>query len=127
MPEQALKLFFDGGCRPNPGMMETAVAARGLVWHRPAIGHGTNDHAEWQALLDALEVAAMLGARDIRVLGDSAFVVGQATGKLKPRTEFAPYLARYTALSSGFATVRIRRIARAQNLAGIALSRQHPR
>jgi len=127
VPEQALKLFFDGGCRPNPGMMETAVAARGQIWHRPAIGHGTNDHAEWQALLDALEVAAMLGARDIRVLGDSAFVVGQATGKLKPRTEFAPYLARYTALSSGFATVRIRLIARAQNLAGIALSRQHPR
>jgi ribonuclease HI len=127
VPEQALKLFFDGGCRPNPGMMETAVAAHGKVWHRPAIGHGTNDHAEWQALLDALDVARELGARDIRLLGDSAFVVGQATGKLKPRAEFAPYLARYTALASGFARVRIRRIARAQNLAGIALSRQHSR
>ena len=123
VPEKALKLFFDGGCRPNPGMMETAVAARGRVWHRPAIGHGTNDHAEWQALLAALEVAATLGARDVVLLGDSAFVVGQATGALKPRAEFAPYLARYTVLTAGFTRVRIRRIARSQNLAGIALVR----
>jgi len=120
--ERALKLFFDGGCRPNPGMMETAVAARGHVWHRPAIGHGTNDHAEWLALLDALDVAAMLGARDIVLLGDSAFVVGQATGALKPRGEFAPYLVRYAALTADFTRIRVRRIARAQNLAGIALA-----
>jgi len=123
VPEKPLKLFFDGGCRPNPGCMETAVAARGHVWHRSAIGHGTNDHAEWLALIDALEVAATLGARDIVLLGDSAFVVAQANGALKPRAEFAPYLVRYAALIAGFARVRVRRIARAQNLAGIALAR----
>ena len=121
--EKALKLFFDGGCRPNPGMMETAVAARGQVWHRPAIGQGTNDHAEWQALLNALEVAIELGATDIVLLGDSAFVVGQATGALKPHAEFAPYRARYVAQTARFERVRVRWIARAQNLAGIALAR----
>ena len=127
MAERPLKLFFDGGCRPNPGLMETAVAARGKVWHRPAIGHGTNDHAEWQALLDALEVAATLGAHDIKLLGDSAFVIGQAAGNLKPRSEFAPYLSRFTALAAGFTRVRIARIPRAQNLAGIALAKAWPR
>jgi len=121
--EHALKLFFDGGCRPNPGTMETAVAARGQVWHRPAIGYGTNDHAEWLALLHALEVAATLGAQNNVLLGDSAFVVRQATGALKPRAEFAPYLLRYAALTCKFARVRIRLIARSQNLAGIALTR----
>ena len=103
--------------------MQTAVAARGQIWHRPAIGHGTNDHAEWLALIDALEVATMVGAQDIVLLGDSAFVVGQANGTLKPRAEFAPYLARYAALTAGFTRVRVRRIARTQNLAGIALDR----
>jgi ribonuclease HI len=122
MAERPLKLFFDGGCRPNPGLMETAVASRGQVWHRPAIGHGTNDHAEWLALLDALGVAIELGAQDIVLLGDSAFVVGQACGALKPRAEFAGYLARYAALTAGFARVRVRRIARSHNLAGIALA-----
>ncbi|MBX9883722.1 MAG: reverse transcriptase-like protein [Novosphingobium sp.] len=124
---RALKLFFDGGCRPNPGVMETAVAAAGKVWHRPAIGQGTNDHAEWHALLDALAVASQLGAEDIVLLGDSAFVVAQASGTLKPRPAFAPYLARYTALAGTFARVRLRRIPRAQNLAGIALAKAWPR
>ena len=117
-----LKLFFDGGCRPNPGMMETAVAARGQVWHRPAIGQGTNDHAEWLALIDALEVAATLGVQDIVLLGDSAFVVGQASGALKPRAAFVPHLVRFAALTAQFRRVRVRRIARSHNLAGIALA-----
>ena len=122
-----LKLFFDGGCRPNPGMMETAVVARGQVWHRPAIGPGTNDHAEWQALLDALDVASQLGAADVVLLGDSALVVAQASGALKPRADFGPIHARYLEKAASFTRIRIRRIKRAQNLAGIALARTWPR
>jgi len=125
--EKPLKLFFDGGCRPNPGLMETAVATRGKVWHRPAIGHGTNDHAEWLALLDALDVAGQLGASDIVLLGDSALVVAQASGALKPGATFAPFHAHYREHSTRFTRVRIRRISRAQNLAGIALARTWPR
>lgn len=127
MPEAPLKLFFDGGCRPNPGMMETAVAACGKVWHRPGIGHGTNDEAEWQALLDALDVAGELGAADIVLLGDSALVVAQASGTLKPRPAFAAFHARYLERSAAFARIRIRQIKRAQNLAGIALAKGWPR
>lgn len=127
MPEGPLKLFFDGGCRPNPGMMETAVAARGQVWHRPAIGYGTNDQAEWQALLDALDVAGELGATDIALLGDSALVVAQASGALKPRAAFAGFHARFQEQSARFTRIRIRRIKRAQNLAGIALAKAWPR
>ena len=127
MAEQPLKLFFDGGCRPNPGLMETAVATRGQVWHRSAIGHGTNDQAEWQALLDALDIARDLGAQDIVLLGDSALIVAQASGNLKPRPAFAPYLARFTEHAASFTRIRVRRIKRAQNLAGIALARTWPR
>lgn len=127
VPEAPLKLFFDGGCRPNPGPMETAVATRGQVWHRRDIGHGTNDEAEWQALLGALDVASQLGATDIVLLGDSALVVAQASGSLKPRPAFAPYLARFTERAANFTRIRVRRIKRAQNLAGIALARTWPR
>lgn len=127
MPEGPLKLFFDGGCRPNPGMMETAVAARGQIWHRPAIGHGTNDQAEWQALLDALDVAGELGATDIVLLGDSALVVAQASGALQPRPAFTGFHARFQEQSARFTRIRVRRIKRAQNLAGIALAKAWPR
>ncbi len=124
---RALKLFFDGGCRPNPGMMETAVAARGRIWHRPAIGHGTNDEAEWQALLDALDVASGLGAADVVLLGDSAMVVAQASGTLKPRPAFTRFHARFQEQATRFTRIRIRRINRTQNLAGIALAKAWPR
>lgn len=127
MPDQPLKLFFDGGCRPNPGLMETAVAARGRVWHRAAIGHGTNDQAEWHALLDALDVASELGAADLVLLGDSALVVAQANGTQRPGAAFAAFHASYQDKAARFARVRIRRIKRAQNLAGIALQRTWPR
>lgn len=127
MAERPLKLFFDGGCRPNPGQMETAVATRGKVWHRPAIGHGTNDQAEWQALLDALDVASELGAPDVVLLGDSALVVAQAGGSRKPAASFAALHAQYEAKAATFTRVRIRQIKRAQNLAGIALAKGWPR
>lgn len=127
VPEGPLKLFFDGGCRPNPGLMETAVAARGKVWHRPAIGQGTNDHAEWQALLDALDVASELGVSDIVLLGDSALVVAQASGALKPGPAFAAFHASFQAKAASFTRLRLRRIKRAQNLAGIALAKGWPR
>lgn len=126
MAEQPLKLFFDGGCRPNPGPMETAVATRGQVWHRRDIGHGTNDEAEWQALLGALDVASELGARDIVLLGDSALIVAQASGMQRPG-RFASFHASYLAKAAAFTRVRIRRIKRAQNLAGIALAKGWPR
>jgi ribonuclease HI len=126
MAEQPLKLFFDGGCRPNPGPMETAVATRGQVWYRRDIGHGTNDEAEWQSLLDALDVASELGARDIVLLGDSALIVAQASGTRKPGT-FTSFHAGYLAKVATFTRVRMRRIKRAQNLAGIALAKGWPR
>ncbi len=126
VPEAPLKLFFDGGCRPNPGPMETAVATRGQVWHRCDIGHGTNDEAEWQALLGALDVASELGARNIVLLGDSALIVAQASGTAKPGP-FASFHASYLAKAAAFTRVRIRRIKRAQNLAGIALAKGWPR
>ena len=34
----ARKLWFDGGCRPNPGRMECAVVARGQTWFVPDCG-----------------------------------------------------------------------------------------
>jgi len=70
-----LKIFFDGGARPNPGRMETAVVARGKFYHRPDVGIGSNDEAEWLALLHAVEVAKELGAEDVVFLGDSTLVV----------------------------------------------------
>ena len=122
------KLFFDGGCRPNPGPIECAVVLKGHVYYRHDPGQGTNNDAEWLAAIHALEIAAVHGLREILLLGDSTLVVTQANGIAPCRSnELAAHRATFVGLARGFDAVRIRHIGRAQNLAGIALARRHPR
>jgi len=116
-----LKLFFDGGCRPNPGRMETAVVACGEVYLQADAGQGTSGEAEWRALLHALEVAAALGARDIVLIGDSSNVIAQASGKAKCPKGAQGHLAAFRAQAAAFARIRIRAVRRSHNLAGAAL------
>jgi ribonuclease HI len=127
MRRATMKIYFDGGCRPNPGQMETAVVARGITYHQPDCGVGSNNDAEWLALIHAAEIARLIGARDVVMLGDSAFVVACAGGKTKCRTtEFQAYFDRFQSLATDFDRIRIRKIARTQNLAGIALTNARP-
>ena len=116
-----MKIFFDGGCRPNPGAMEIAVVAGGTAHVLRDIGHGTSMDAEWLALIHALTVAQSLGRRDVILLGDAAAVIAQANGTVKCRAASVPHLARFRDLA-GAAPPRIRHIKRTQNLAGIALA-----
>ena len=121
-----VKIWFDGGCRPNPGVIETAVVAQGQVWHRGNHGQGDNNDAEWLALLDAVAVAHDLGLADVVLLGDAVMVVDQARGRARRvPVRFAGYLAQFQAGTAGFARVRMRHVARGHNLAGIALQRRH--
>ena len=123
-----MKLWFDGGCRPNPGVLETSVVTGGKAHIRTDCGTGDNNDAEWLALLHALELAQGLGAKDVALLGDAAMIVHQARGDWPCKTErFRAYHAQFTALAAGFDRVRVRHIKRAQNLAGIALERHHGR
>ncbi len=124
MRTATIKIYFDGGCRPNPGQMETAVVARGITYHQPDCGIGDNNDAEWLALIHAMQIARSIGPRDVVILGDSAFVVARANGHAKCRS--APsqsYLETFRVLVADFKLIKIRKIARTQNLAGIALAK----
>lgn len=124
MRSATIKIYFDGGCRPNPGQMETAVVARGITYLRPDCGMGSNNDAEWLALIHAAEIARSIDSRDVVMLGDSAFVVGQANGTTKRASaEFQAYFDRFRSLVGDFEHIRVRKIARTQNLAGIALAK----
>jgi ribonuclease HI len=116
-----LKIFFDGGCRPNPGEMQVAVVARGVVHHLADLGHGSSEQAEWLALLHGLRVADIIGELDIVLLGDAAGVIGQANGTAKCRN--MAFLERFQSQAATFERVRVRYIKRNQNLAGIALGK----
>jgi ribonuclease HI len=122
-----LKIFFDGGCRPNPGTMETAVVARGQAHIQHDLGFGTSLDAEWLALIHALRLVQELELPNVILLGDALSVVGQANGTLKCRGDNMKHLLVFRTLLPAIDPPRIRYVQRSQNLAGIALARLHIR
>lgn len=124
MKSHRTKIYFDGGCRPNPGVMEIAVVAGGVVQIERDVGTGSSMDAEWLALIAALRLARARGLDDFVLLGDAAAVVAQANGAAGARGSAAAHLAAYRALAGTGPPPRVRHIGRHQNLAGIALARR---
>ena len=116
-----LKVFLDGGCRPNPGQIEAAVVVRGIAHHFADLGTGSNTDAEWQALFCALRLVQDLGLHDVELITDSREVVLQANQVLNTGHASGTHAAAFLALLTHHRPARIRWIKREQNLAGIAL------
>lgn len=127
MARQRVKVFFDGGCRPNPGRIEAAVVVRGVEHLFDDLGIGTNSDAEWLALIRALELSRWLGLTDIELIGDALEVIRQANLALANGHAVPRHAATFLALAASTRPGRIRWIKREQNLAGIALAARHPR
>jgi ribonuclease HI len=126
MSSRPLKIYFDGGCRPNPGRIEVAVVARGRTWFFDDLGEGSSSDAEWMALTKAVEVAHSLGAPLFDLLGDSRSVIDQASGAAPCRNAAAQaHLAHYHEAAAALPPPRLRWLPRQQNLAGTALNRRH--
>ena len=122
--QKSLKVFFDGGCRPNPGAMECAVVLRGVTDVRRSLGYGTSDEAEWLALVTAVEIAGREGVRDVILIGDALSVIRQANGAERCHSDVTSiWLTRFQVAVRQFDRVRLRHVRRTQNLAGIALER----
>lgn len=122
-----LKVFFDGGCRPNPGPMEAAVVIRGKPQFFDHLGAGTNTDAEWQALFCAIVLAQDLGLQDVEFVGDSLEVTRNANLAASTGHATSGQAAAFLALLAEYRTGRIRWIKREQNLAGIALESRRAR
>jgi len=115
-----VKIWFDGGCRPNPGAIEIAVVIRGSTTIERDLGRGDNEDAEWTALLRALALAKIGGVRDVVLIGDALSVIRQAKGEQRGRQ---PWIGRFLEAQHQFNRLRLRHIRRHQNLAGIALDK----
>ena len=79
----------DGGSRGNPGpagygaVVFTADRATVLAESKQAIGHATNNVAEYRGLIAGLEDAVKLDATEVAVFMDSKLVVEQMSGRWK--------------------------------------------
>ena len=86
------KLFTDGGARGNPGpaafgYVVEAENGHVLAAHGEAIGHATNNVAEYRALIAGLEKAVELGIEELEVVSDSELLVKQMQGEYKVKNE----------------------------------------
>jgi len=78
-------VYFDGAARGNPGPAAVGwaiVSADGIVGEGGTrIGRATNNQAEYEALIRALEVAHDYGFDRVDVRGDSELIVRQVRGE----------------------------------------------
>lgn len=125
MAHGRIKVFFDGGCRPNPGLMEAAVVVRGAAHLFSELGYGSSADAEWLALLGALELSQSLGLGNAELIGDALDVIRQANAALRSGQAASSHAAALLGLAAKGPPGRIRWIKREQNLAGIALAAQY--
>ncbi|RQG95864.1 ribonuclease HI [Natrarchaeobius chitinivorans] len=78
-------VYFDGGARGNPGPAGIGwviVTSEGIVAEgKETIGRATNNQAEYEALITALEAARDYGYDEVDVRGDSELIVKQVRGE----------------------------------------------
>src|ERR1700678_1402815 len=87
-PARHLVAFSDGGARGNPGPSGYGVVIQDEAGRKVAslseyLGHQTNNFAEYQGLIAALEYAVANGHKALKVLSDSELLVRQIKGIYK--------------------------------------------
>jgi ribonuclease HI len=114
-------LYVDGGARGNPGPAAIGLVMESpsgeVVWtHAETIGEGTNNFAEYQALIRGLTGAGDSGVERLTVLSDSELVVKQLNGEYKVKNlALKPLHEEVKQLRRQFAFCRFRHIPRKQN------------
>jgi ribonuclease HI len=87
-PEHHLVASSDGGARGNPGPSGYGVVIQDETGQKVAtlseyLGHQTNNFAEYQGLIAALEYAVANGHKALKVISDSELLVRQIKGIYK--------------------------------------------
>ena len=113
--------YADGASRGNPGPSALGVVVydeAGEELHRVsrALGHGTNNQAEYRAAIAALEAALGLGAREVELCMDSEVVVRQLSSRYRVRNpRLIPLYKRVLDLRSRFQRMAVRHVPRERN------------
>lgn len=114
-------IYSDGGARGNPGPAGIGAVLYDedkniLARISRYIGETTNNQAEYQAIVAAIEKAAELGAAELECFLDSELVVKQLNHEYKvKKQELQPWFVRVHNASLKFRKVSFKHIRREQN------------
>lgn len=127
---KSVVVHTDGASRGNPGPASIGVVIAGvdgrvLAEFGEALRPTTNNVAEYTAVIRALERAAELGARAVRVMMDSQLVVRQLNGSYRVKhPEMVPLYRRVLELIQRFDDVTFEHVPREQNVEADRLANQ---
>ncbi|HYZ91708.1 MAG TPA: ribonuclease HI family protein [Actinomycetota bacterium] len=113
-------LYVDGASFGNPGPSGTGVVlivdGETIVERSEDTGYGTNNQAEYRALLEGLAEAVQRGIHDLVVRSDSQLLVRQMLGEYKIKAKGLKGLKMEAdALRERFDSVRFEHIPRERN------------
>ena len=120
-------LFFDGACRGNPGPMGIGAVllenGKKVKEISKRLGKGTNNIAEWSALIEGLKLAKAHGCRELEVRGDSQLIIRQIMGRYRVKSEnLIPLYHEAKRLSGNFGKIHFKWVKRDDNAITDALS-----
>jgi len=102
----------DGGARGNPGPGAIGVIVREedkiLIRHREKIGNFiTNNIAEYEALIKALELASKITTKEVTCILDSELIVKQLLGEYKVKNpKLIPLFLKVQKLQEKFEKIK---------------------
>jgi ribonuclease HI len=121
---------IDGAARGNPGPASYGVVIRApggalVAELKKYIGTGTNNVAEYYALIAALDYAISHSIGALRIRSDSELLVRQMQGRYKVKSpDLRPLYERARKMSQGLASFAIEHVGREQNSEADALANQ---
>ncbi len=88
---RAYELYVDGGSRGNPGPSGAGAVIKGpdgkvVKRLKKNLGRGTNNRAEYMALIMGVEAAIELGAKRVNIFADSELMVRQISGRYRVKS-----------------------------------------
>jgi ribonuclease HI len=120
-PDSYLVAYIDGGARGNPGPAGYGVVIKDQSGNQIAglskyLGRQTNNSAEYNGLLAALEYALQNGRKALKVISDSELLVKQIRGQYKVKSPALQELhGRAQSLIRQLDWFSIQHVLRAQN------------
>jgi len=115
-----ITIFIDGASRGNPGKSSCAfvIEKNGKLVEEKSffLGVMTNNQAEYNGLLYALERAIVLNEKSIQIFSDSELLVKQLQGFYQVKSEnLKPFFGKYKVLKQSIEYLEINHIPREKN------------
>jgi len=117
---QPVNVYIDGASRGNPGDSGIGILFKdnndNSKMFKKYIGIGTNNNAEYTALISALEIAMDSGLKEINVYTDSQLVANQINGSWKVKdSDIKILFSKAKELINNFSLFTITHIRREEN------------